>query len=261
MKKTLAAFLLMGTMLLLSACGIDNGTTTVTSAAAADSVTVDVTEAIAPSKETIAITNGSQTESNDDVLHIYTPVIMNCQKLEHFNEKGYSLEDINRIDTYQIYKSCDLIMCNLGYALIDLDGDGTEELMIGCADENDFGPHGGEIIIAMFGIEDGKPVKIFESWARNRHYLYTNNTILQRGSNGASATFSEIFRLEDNELLSEKRLWSNGIDEKGNLLVYYCEGGNCEEGEKTRITKEQSKELGKDFSDAPIPLPSLIPVC
>ncbi len=179
---------------------------------------------------------------------------------ESRHKKGYSTEELDRIDTYQLIGGYDLVMSDLGYALIDLDHDGIEELIVGCPSENVFGANGGEIVIALFGIQDGEPIKIFQSWNRNRHYLYTNDFICQQGSNGAANSFSEILRLETNELVTTKRLWSNGIDADQNLLTYYSDDGNFEENESTKISLDQYYELNDEILSHQIPLPPLTPV-
>ena len=69
----------------------------------------------------------------------------------------------------------------LGYALIDLDKDGTNELFFG---EN-YPDTSETILYDMYTIQNGQLVHVFDGWDRNRYYISTDGSILNRGSGSA----------------------------------------------------------------------------
>ena len=87
-------------------------------------------------------------------------------------------------DTYDLATDLTLNGILLGYFLKDLDGDGTQEIL--------FGQIGGttgtlwdHIVYSVFTLDNGKPVKVFKSSARDRLY-FTGTGFIREGSSGAS---------------------------------------------------------------------------
>lgn len=56
----------------------------------------------------------------------------------------------------------------IGYAFLDLDGDGTEELLIGAIGGDDFIR---QQVFELYCLKDGVPTQVFAGWERNRYYL------------------------------------------------------------------------------------------
>jgi hypothetical protein len=87
-------------------------------------------------------------------------------------------------DTYELATDLTLNGILLGYYLKDLDGDGTQEIL--------FGQVGGttgslwdHIVYSVFTLDNGKPVKVFKSSARDRLY-FTGTGFIRESSGGAT---------------------------------------------------------------------------
>ena len=102
------------------------------------------------------------------------------------NEKwdGSSLMKSN-IDTLLLDCYGDAPLENVGYAVIDLDDDGTEELVIGTTERlsDEFY---GKLILALYTRNgEGTMSPVFQSMARDRYYYTGENQFANLGSSGA----------------------------------------------------------------------------
>ena len=97
---------------------------------------------------------------------------------------GSSLMESN-IDTLLMDCYGDAPLENVGYAVIDLDGDGIEELVIGTT-ERFTDEFYGKLILALY-TRDGEDTKhtVFQSIARDRYYYAGENKFANLGSSGA----------------------------------------------------------------------------
>ncbi len=85
----------------------------------------------------------------------------------------------------------------LGYAVMNVDGDGTEELLFG-----DMHPDAeGTPLYDMYTIVHGELVHVFDGWDRNRYYLTTDNGFMRQGSDSAFRSFSSFYAYERGELI------------------------------------------------------------
>ena len=89
-----------------------------------------------------------------------------------------------------------------GYAFRDLNNDGKEELLIGPVDDGGSDEWYRGLLYALYTCENGRPVKLCESWQRNRYYLMTDNKLTNQWSNGASDSGTDYYMLlaGDNKL-------------------------------------------------------------
>ena len=109
---------------------------------------------------------------------------------------------------------------SVGYALKDLDKNGIPELIIEGIGTDDFS---GDIAYGIYTLSDGNPVELATSWARNRYYILTDNTILNEGSSGAGFSNYSTFRLDGQMLVPVKSVMTYfpGNDADG----YYQQNG------------------------------------
>ena len=186
---------------------------------------------------------------------LYLPVIRNCQFISDFHPDGHTAEEMKLNDPFHLADGAELVMGKLGYVLLDVDGDGAEELII--AQNNGEGQnYDDNLIVAMFGIQDEKPVKILQSWPRNRHYLYSDGRIYNDGSAGAANSTVYIYTLEDCALKAQQCLWCNDYSEDGEISYFYSPDGIMQDSEKYRITQaEYESKLSQ--MEYVLPLPAL----
>ena len=79
----------------------------------------------------------------------------------------------------------------LGYALVDLNGDGILELLLGTIEGlNNSAPN------SIFTLKDGKPVLLGSYWNRSRGVIAADGTIYSAGSGGADYTYLSSYRLD-----------------------------------------------------------------
>ncbi len=73
----------------------------------------------------------------------------------------------------------------LGYTLIDLDGDGSEELLI----------TDGNVIYSMYSLSpESEAVSWITGWERSSYYLSVDHMIVNIGSGGAAVTYYEFYK-------------------------------------------------------------------
>ena len=102
-------------------------------------------------------------------------------------EEGWSVEEYMQNDICYVLGIQGSIE-DYGYAFLDLDGNGVEELII----------TDGELIYDMFTLlEDGGAGHILSAGERLRYFLCEDNVIGYRGSGGAANTVLEYYRLEN----------------------------------------------------------------
>ena len=84
----------------------------------------------------------------------------------------------------------------LGYAVMDIDGDGTDELL--------FGEMGSDLtgtpIYDLYTIVDWELVHVFDGWDRCPYYLTIDGGIMHKGSSGALHSFRAYYAYENNKL-------------------------------------------------------------
>ena len=73
---------------------------------------------------------------------------------------------------------------NMGYLLLDVDSDGTRELLIGTTMDD---PFYAPIVFEMYTLSpEGSPIRVFTSQERARYYLCEDNSFLFEGANSAA---------------------------------------------------------------------------
>ena len=109
----------------------------------------------------------------------------------------------------------------VGYALKDLDKNGIPELIIEGIGTDDFSEG---IAYGIYTLVNNQPVNIATSWARNRYYICTDNTILNEGSGGAGHSVITVYRLSGQALMPLENLMTyfDGNERDG----YYRQTGS-----------------------------------
>ena len=102
-----------------------------------------------------------------------------------------------------------------GYTLIDLDGDGTEELII----------TDGNVLLDVYKRFPTGTEKIITGWERNVYYLCEDNMIFNRGSNGAASTVYFIYRITEEGLTQTESIVFDAMTNPDNPWSYQEEKG------------------------------------
>lgn len=90
-------------------------------------------------------------------------------------------------------------MEDIGYAVTDLDGDGTEELVIGSRKEDMFF---GKMIFSLYTLNsDGTPQLLFDSTERNRYYYVGGFHFANLGSSDWNDSFVTTLKMEGREMI------------------------------------------------------------
>ena len=86
---------------------------------------------------------------------------------------------------------------SLGYQLLDIDGNGIEEMIIGMPNNETYP----KVIIDLYTLIDNTPVQVNHSWERSRLYLLDNNQLYLVGSSGAANEVRHIYELQVDQLV------------------------------------------------------------
>lgn len=88
---------------------------------------------------------------------------------------------------------------NIGYAITDIDSDGTPELLIGALAEDDFY---GSMIFALYTLDhNGIHQLVFDSSERNRYYFAGEKRFANLGAGAFDERFETTVKFEDGELI------------------------------------------------------------
>lgn len=87
--------------------------------------------------------------------------------------------------SYMWYMDPNISLDNSGYALIDLNDDGTSELLVSKVAEGAWGSGEG-MIYDLYSLQNGKVVHLASSGERDTYHLCKNNMIANESSNSAS---------------------------------------------------------------------------
>lgn len=100
--------------------------------------------------------------------------------------EGWGGEELMAHDLPLLIMYCvgDAPFDNIGYLLLDVDGDGTQELLTGTLASDEFYA---PIVFEMYTLNpEGSVVRVFSSQERARYYLCDDNTFLFEGANSAA---------------------------------------------------------------------------
>ena len=147
---------------------------------------------LAPRTRNAPVETTAPTESGTAIPEAYQPVIAKyvTALTEHWGGEACSNADISILVSYATSPS------ELGYALLDLDNDGTDELVIANDAER-------QVIYDLYSLVDGKLVHVFTGWDRNSYELREGFRILNIGSNGAASADDVYRHLSNGQLVTD----------------------------------------------------------
>ena len=109
----------------------------------------------------------------------------------------------------------------LGYAEMDLNGDGIQELILASDGNNDY-PF---IIYEIYTLKNGIPLCVAKTQARERYFMMNDGRFLMEGSNSAISSCWITYRFNGAELTLQEQIWTS--DEPHDMAdfapyYYYC---------------------------------------
>lgn len=106
---------------------------------------------------------------------------------------GQGWEDTNDPDSvsYLFYHYTMYSLNEVGYALIDLNGDGQSELLVAPFDEAESG-----MFYELYTLSDGEIIHLISAGERDRYYLAVDYSINKEGSGGALNSSTDNLRLD-----------------------------------------------------------------
>ncbi len=114
---------------------------------------------------------------------------------------------------------------NVGYTYVDLDSDGTYEMLFGVMHDSDSEWSNGSVFERAFALVDGKVVKICEGGSRESFWLGSDGYIYNYGSGGAAYWGTERMHFDAAEIANSMDLndidWGNRGFMGDEYLGYY----------------------------------------
>lgn len=110
----------------------------------------------------------------------------------------------------------------LGYAMVDLDGNGVDELILASDDYNSDYP---QIIYGVYTLQNGNAVCVTKSAARERYFMMVDGTFLMEGSSSAFSSCWAAYTFSGASLSLQEQVWTS--EEPHDLAdfapyYYYC---------------------------------------
>ena len=143
----------------------------------------------APKQEEILET-GAGSSAAEDVRTLYHPILEKYVTAiqQQKNPGECSEDDISLLTGFLTDLN------QLGWYLTDLDGNGTDELIVS----------NGDVIYDLYTIENGTVVHVLTGVERDTYWLCDNGIIKNCGSNGAASTIYGMYRLSGSNLVQEQ---------------------------------------------------------
>ncbi|WP_102409811.1 hypothetical protein [Beduinella massiliensis] len=121
-----------------------------------------------------------------------------------------------------------------GYMLQDVDGNGTDELLIMGLD--------GEVY-QLYTLLNGSPLWVMEGWTRNTYYLSNDGGFVNQGSDGAAFSRNYILDLVGAELVVREGVISDYDEEAQDVVWYFTRDRDLDTGNDTVISEEEAYAL------------------
>ena len=166
----------------------------------------------------------------EDVIELYAHAVQEQWESEKINALGFEPDCFVHS------------MENDGYILKDLNQDGEDELVIlakGSLASDRF-ENFGDMVYAVYAMQNGRPVRVLESWSRNRNYLCADGGIYNEGSDGAAYSTWCIYDIKDGKaVIREGVQTTDKALENRNIKMAYL-----------RMTQSHKLYDGEEISEA-----------
>ena len=208
--------------------------------------------AIQSTEDTLGLTR-SEPESSEstepeeiykDVLDYYYESI-NSGWMDYENET-MSESEISYI--YSYFYSDPSYLNQIGYEFIDLNNDGTDELIIGL-DLKDETNYYENVILDLYTYANEEPIHVVSSGERWRYELCDDNTLYYSSSGGASSNTYEHYQLNNSSLELLEGVYSEPINGADDVQWFTVEAGSSfnytdiNDRSNIPISKEEAEKI------------------
>lgn len=197
----------------------------------------------------------TQQYSDEDYRRFYEPIIQQYvtyyKALEgNANQKPFWYD-------YGVSECCNYCS-SPGYAIMDVDGDGTKELIIAninseYSDENS----SSKIVLCLFAIINRNIQQVFESWPRSCNFYLGDGIFLNEGSNGAAYTLISVSTYSKGKLTAYDGVMSS--DCNVDFTWYRTTDTSGRYPKKLGISDDEAFRLWNEW-EAQITVPELTPL-
>lgn len=167
-----------------------------------------------------------------DILNYFYQAIIEEWDTQKIVDSGF-------LEPYYFPNSLD----QYGFVLEDLNSDGIKELII--LHKDYFSGNRDTFITAIYTRANGQPVRILESWTRNRHYVCSDGSVYNEGSNGASYSVYYILELIGPKFIVREGVLSGDYEEHGKTKYGWFlvdERADFSYAEHTLISDEEAEQ-------------------
>ena len=133
----------------------------------------------------------------------------------------------------------------IGYTFVDLNADGTEELLISLIDMKD---KLNNYVIAVYQYTGDGIKRVLEGWSRNTYYLMNDKLILNEASGGADDAEIAKLHMRENAFEYVSTL-SIKYDKKNKINYLYAEVGKPENTKEFKVSKKYWQDKCKEWED------------
>lgn len=215
------------------------------------------TQFSAATDETTADSTAPETEelpTEDEIPEAYDKIISAIIANYPWNNEDSPLSSKVQGLSYMYIRHDSL--SEVGFSLLDLDGNGQNELIISGIDA--------PFIYDLYTIKDGEAVQLFSSGERYAHFLYKDGYVDEAWSGSAVLSGRDYFKITDGELVFIERVAYDGFhaqdiglvndafEPKGTSL--YFKSASQNESAYIHITEDEAKEIKDSYENKLEPL-------
>ena len=149
-----------------------------------------------------------------------------------------------------------------GYAVRDINGDGTPECLIGKIDGENGVSRTGKQLYAVFTLRDGSPAPVMEGTFRNRIFLLDDGSLFREGYAGAMAFIFGVYRLPRGQSRTEclEFFFTRAENESSRETGYYRNASEGLDPATAEAMTQQAFEMKEKALASRVASLSLIPL-
>lgn len=148
----------------------------------------------------------------------------------------------------------------IGYTLKDFNGDGVPELVLGRAEQHKGAGYYGSDIYSVYTLVDGRPLRSFEGWQRNRLQVLSGSRLFLQATDGDAYSVLATYKIAptgETECLD----YYFTAPQNGSLAYYHNTSGSNDRNASKRLnmTEDAFEELRNEYMND-VTMLELIPV-